>query len=95
MAFTTLILARTLQTFPARSNTQTSIGAGFFSNKFAIYAVLFCSVLYGVTVLPGIRSIFAIPANFGWEQWGIAAGLALVAVILMELAKFIPFKNEA
>lgn len=28
MAFTTLILARTLQTFPARSNTQTAIGAG-------------------------------------------------------------------
>ena len=39
MAFTTLILARTLQTFPARSNTQTSIVAGFFSNLYAIYAV--------------------------------------------------------
>lgn len=85
MAFTTLILARTLQTFPARSNTQTAIGAGFFSNIYAIYAVLFCSVLYGITVLPGVRSVFNIPASFGWEQWGIAAGLAVVAVILMEL----------
>ncbi|MBT2731966.1 cation-translocating P-type ATPase [Carnobacterium sp. ISL-102] len=94
MAFTTLILARTLQTFPARSNTQTSIGAGFFSNIYAIYAVLFCSVLYGITVLPGVRSVFNIPASFGWEQWGIAAGLAVVAVILMELAKFIPHKKE-
>lgn len=95
MAFTTLILARTLQTFPARSNTQTAIGAGFFSNIYAIYAVLFCSVLYGITVLPGVRSVFNIPASFGWEQWGIAAGLAVVAVILMELAKFIPHKKEA
>lgn len=95
MAFTTLILARTLQTFPARSNTQTSIGAGFFSNMYAIYAVMFCSVLYGVTVLPGVRSIFNIPDSFGWEQWGIAAGLALVAVVLMELAKFLPQKKEA
>lgn len=95
MAFTTLILARTLQTFPARSNTQTSIGAGFFSNMYAIYAVLFCSVLYGITVLPGVRSIFNIPDNFGLEQWGMAAGLALVAVILMELAKFLPHKKEA
>ncbi len=94
MAFTTLILARTLQTFPARSNTQTAIGAGFFSNIYAIYAVLFCSVLYIVTILPGVRSIFNIPDDFGWEQWGIAAGLAVVAVILMELAKFIPHKKE-
>lgn len=93
MAFTTLILARTLQTFPARSNTQTAIGAGFFSNIYAIYAVLFCSVLYGITVLPGVRSVFNIPASFGWEQWGIAAGLAVVAVILMELAKFIDRKS--
>lgn len=95
MAFTTLILARTLQVFPARSNTQTSIGAGFFSNMYAIYAFIFCMALYGITMLPGVRSVFDVPADFGLEQWGIAAGLALAAVILMELKKVVfPSKEQ-
>ncbi|WP_034552376.1 cation-translocating P-type ATPase [Carnobacterium funditum] len=89
MAFTTLILARTLQTFPARSNSQTSIGAGFFSNIYVILAVIFCFTLYGLTVIPGIRGFFAIPTDFGWVQWGISAGLAVGAVILMELTKLV------
>ncbi len=92
MAFTTLILARTLQTFAARSNTQTAFGAGFFSNKYVLLAVGVCSVLYAFTVLPGVREIFSIPANFGWNQWLVAAGLALGAVILMEITKIITNK---
>ncbi|WP_099223487.1 cation-translocating P-type ATPase [Listeria costaricensis] len=87
MAFTTLILARTLQTFAARSNTQTAFGAGFFSNRYVIGAVLLCFVLYGITVLPGAREIFSIPASFGLHEWSIAAGLALAAVIMMEIVK--------
>lgn len=89
MAFTTLILARTLQTFAARSNTQTVFEAGFFSNKYVIGAVLICFAFYAVAVLPAVRSIFSIPASFGWEHWGTAAGLALGAVILMEIFKVI------
>ena len=89
MSFTTLILSRTLQTFPARSNTQTSIGAGFFANKYVLGAVALCFLLYGVTVLPGIRNIFHIPLSFGWSDWFIAAGLAVVAVILMEMLKIV------
>lgn len=89
MAFTTLILARTLQTFAARSNVKTAIGAGFFSNKYVIYAVTFCLVLYGITVLPAVRGIFSIPASFGMSEWTVAAGLALGAVILMEVIKVI------
>ncbi|MBC3541875.1 cation-translocating P-type ATPase [Rufibacter sediminis] len=96
MAFTTLILARTLQTFAARSNTQTAFGAGFFQNKYVIGAVLLCFGLYGLTVLPGIREIFTIPADFGWDEWQRAAGLALGAVVLMELWKLMPWvtKNQ-
>ncbi|WP_088825551.1 cation-translocating P-type ATPase [Listeria goaensis] len=92
MAFTTLILARTLQTFAARSNTQTAFGAGFFSNKYVLLAVLTCFVLYIVTVLPGAREIFSIPESFGWSEWGVAAGLALLSVILMEVVKLIANK---
>jgi len=33
--------------------------------------------------------VFYIPAAFGLEQWGIAAGLAVVAVLLMEAVKVV------
>ncbi len=89
MAFTTLILARTLQTFSARSNTQTIFKVGFLTNKYVLGAVAICFLLYGVTVLPGVRSIFSIPDAFGWRDWSIATGLALAAVILMEIIKAI------
>ncbi|MGN1387671.1 MAG: cation-translocating P-type ATPase [Bacillus sp. (in: firmicutes)] len=87
MAFTTLILARTLQTFAARSNKQTIFEIGLFSNKYVLGAVAFCLVLYTVTTLPGAREIFSIPDTFGFNEWAIAAGLAIGAVILMELKK--------
>lgn len=87
MAFTTLILSRTLQTFPARSNTQTSIGAGFFSNKYVIGAVGICFLLYGITILPFARSVFHIPASFGLNEWLMATGLAVGSVILMDVIK--------
>ena len=89
MAFSTLIIARTLQTFPARSNSQTAIGAGFFANKYVLYAVAFCSTLYAATLLPAVRGIFSIPAEFGLVHFGMAAGLALTAVALMEATKLI------
>lgn len=93
MAFTTLILARTLQTFAARSNTQTVFGAGFFENKYVLGAVGICFLLYGLTMLPGIRNIFSIPPSFGWNEWLIATGLALAAVVLMEAIKLVQNKR--
>ncbi len=87
MAFTTLIISRTVQTFAARSSTSTSIKIGFFSNKYVIGAVLLGFVLYGITVLPFARSVFNIPPAFGLREWAIATGLAIVAVMLMELVK--------
>ncbi|OCA84377.1 ATPase [Bacillus sp. FJAT-27225] len=95
MAFTTLILSRTLQTFAARSATQTAIGAGFFSNKPVIGAVLLGFVLYGVTILPFTRDIFGIPAEFGMNDFLIAAALAVAAVILMEIIKVIRVKLQS
>lgn len=87
MAFTTLILARSLQTFAARSNTQTIFQVGFTTNKYVLGSILVCLCLYGVTLIPGVRSIFAIPTAFGWNEFLIAGGLALAAVILMDVIK--------
>ena len=89
MAFTTLILARTLQTFAARSNSQNIFILGFTTNKYVLMAVTFCLALYSLTTLPFLREIFSIPAAFGWSQWIVAAGLAVIAVIGMEILKSI------
>ena len=89
MAFTTLILARTLQTFAARSNSQNILKLDFTTNKYVLMAVTFCLALYSLTTLPFLREIFSIPAAFGWSQWIVAAGLAVIAVICMEILKSI------
>lgn len=89
MAFTTLILARTLQTFAARSNSQNILKLGFTTNKYVLMAVTFCLALYSLTTLPFLREIFSIPVAFGWSQWIVAAGLAVIAVICMEILKSI------
>ncbi|MGO2429321.1 MAG: cation-translocating P-type ATPase [Lactococcus cremoris] len=89
MAFTTLILARTLQTFAARSNSQNIFKLGFTTNKYVLMAVTFCLALYSLTTLPFLREIFSIPASFGWSEWAVAAGLAVIAVICMEILKSI------
>ena len=89
MAFTTLILARTLQTFAARSNSQNILKLGFTTNKYVLMAVTFCLALYSLTTLPFLREIFSIPAAFGWSQWIVAAGLAVIAVICTEILKSI------
>jgi magnesium-transporting ATPase (P-type) len=93
MAFTTLIFARTLQTFSSRSNSQTIIKLGFLSNRYVLMAVGVCSCLYVITILPWFRSVFAIPDSFGLVQWGIAAGLAVAAVIAIELWKCVKTTN--
>jgi len=87
MAFTTLILARTLQTFSSRSNKQGALQMGLFSNRAVLLAVLVCFGLYGITVLPGVREVFGIPPAFGLAQWAIAAGLSVGTVVLMEVWK--------
>ncbi|MCT0475266.1 calcium-translocating P-type ATPase, PMCA-type [Lactococcus cremoris] len=89
MAFTTLILARTLQTFAARSNSQNIFKLGFTTNKYVLMAVTFCLALYSLTTLPFLREIFSIPASFGWSEWAVAGGLAVIAVICMEILKSI------
>ncbi|MFS0781601.1 cation-translocating P-type ATPase [Bacillus sp. 1P06AnD] len=89
MAFTTLILARTLQTFAARSNSQTIFQAGIASNKYVLGSVAVCFCLYAITILPGVRPYFSIPEQFGWNEWAIAASLALAAVLAMEAFKWV------
>lgn len=94
MAFSTLILSRTLQTFAARSNTQTSLQVGLFSNKMVLLAILVCAGLFSLTLLPGLREVFAIPTAFALKEIGLALALATSAVLLMEITKLIIVKVQ-
>lgn len=89
MSFSTLIWCRTFQTFPARSNTQTAIQAGFFSNKVVLLAIVVCGALYGLTMIPGLKEVFSIPAAFGIQEVLLCMGIAIVTIILMEITKLI------
>lgn len=90
MAFSTLLLCRTLQTFSARSNSQSIFKLGFFSNMYAFGAVLVCLFTYLFILLPGIRSVFYLPQDFSFIHLAITFGFALLAVLLMEIPKFFP-----
>lgn len=89
MAFTTLLLSRTLQTFACRSDFNTSFKLGFFSNKYVLMAVIICLILLGVVLLPFIRPIFMIPAEYSLTQLSISFGIAFISVACMEVVKFI------
>ena len=89
MAFSTLIWSRTLQTLPARSNTETAWQAGLFANKMVWLAIVVCGGLYSITLIPGIREVFAIPATFTLGHVGLCIAMAAVAVVLMEITKLI------
>ena len=93
MVFTTLIFARTLQTFSSRSNSQTIPKLGLLSNKYVVGAVGVCLALYGMTMLPGLREAFYIPHSFSLHNWMTAAGLAFGAVVGMEMVKFVRGKR--
>ena len=79
----------TLQTLPARSNTETAWQAGLFANKMVWLAIVVCGGLYSITLIPGIREVFAIPATFTLGHVGLCIAMAAVAVVLMEITKLI------
>ncbi|MBC2576060.1 cation-translocating P-type ATPase [Peptostreptococcus canis] len=94
MAFTTLLLSRTFQTFACRSDFNTSIEMGIFGNKYVIIAILVCLALLGFVLLPFIRPIFAIPATYSVKDFGISLSIALLSVICMEITKKIRFRKQ-
>lgn len=89
MAFATLTLSRIIQTFASRSNTETIFKLGFASNKYVLGAVVICLAMFGITLVPFMREIFAIPENFNLQNLGTCFVLAIVASLAMEGSKFI------
>ena len=94
LAFTTLLLSRTLQTFACRSDFKNPFKLGFFSNKYVILAVSICLGLFGLVMIPFIRPIFAIPAIYSMSDFMVSIGLALGSIICMEVTKSINYGNK-
>jgi len=89
MAFTTLLISRTLQTFACRSDFKSAFAIGFFSNKYVCGAVIICLALLGLVLLPPIRGIFAIPTEYSITNLAVSALISLIAVACMEITKYI------
>ena len=87
MAFSTITLSRIIQTFAARSNSETICSLGFTSNKYALGAVIVCLAMFSTTLLPFMRGIFAIPSVFEIQNLAICFGLAVLATICIEISK--------
>lgn len=94
LAFTTLLLSRTFQTFACRSDFQNPFKLGFFSNKYVIWAVVICLALFGVVMLPFIRPIFAVPAVYSMRDFAVSIGLVIASIICMEITKAITYKKK-
>ncbi|MBC8630473.1 cation-translocating P-type ATPase [[Eubacterium] tenue] len=89
MAFATLTLSRILQTFAARSNSETVFELGIKSNKYVLGAVVVCLVMFSLTLLPFMRNIFTMPSSFNFTNLAISIGLAITSTLLMEVSKLI------
>ena len=92
MAFITITLSRIIQTFAARSNSETIFSLGLTSNKYALGAVVICLGMLSLTFLPFMRGIFAIPMTFEIRNLGVCLALAITAVGCMESSKFVKTK---
>lgn len=87
MAFSTVTIARIFQTLPARSDKVTAFKLGVFKNIYAIGAIIICLLLYCIVLIPGVRSIFDIPNEFGMFNFLICLGFGLLAALIMEVSK--------
>ncbi len=87
MAFSTVTIARIFQTLPARSDKVTALKLGVFKNIYAIGAIIICLLLYYIVLIPGVRSIFDIPNEFGMFNFLICLGFGLLAALIMEVSK--------
>ncbi|MEG2740327.1 cation-translocating P-type ATPase [Clostridium sp.] len=92
MAFATLTLSRIIQTFAARSNSETVFELGFKSNKYVLGAVVVCLGMFSLTLLPFMREVFTMPDSFNFTNLMISFGLAITSTLLMEVSKLIKRK---
>ena len=89
MVFITLVLAELVNAFNCRSDYLSIFQVGIFRNGFLVLAVL-ASLGMMVAVIewePLSRLFHTTPLR--WQDWGIAAGLSLTIIPIVELTKWL------
>lgn len=89
MAFSTLTLSRILQTFSLRSNSETIFKLGFTSNKYVLYSVVVCILIFSMTLLLPFRNLFDIPMEYSFDNFITCFSLAIASTVFMETTKLI------
>jgi P-type Ca2+ transporter type 2C len=89
MAFTTFVLFQFFNVFNARNETGTAFNAQFFKNNMlwlSLGTVLLLQVM--ATQWPP-ASLFFRTTGMAWADWGIAAGVASMVLLLEEMRKML------
>ena len=87
MAFTTFVLFQLFNVFNARNETGSAFNAQFFSNRMlwvSLGAALLLQML--ATHWPPASRLFA-TTGMAWADWGVAAGVASMVLLLEEARK--------
>lgn len=94
MAFITISFIQLFHSYNLRSESESILKKGLFSNKLLNLSFIIGTVLMLFVILvPGINTWFGIaPLSIG--QWGIALGLAIAIIPFVEIQKAIERKVE-
>ena len=89
MVFVTLIMAEQVNAFNCRSDYHSLFTVGFFANRFLVVSVILStSMMLAVIYWPPLSALFhTTPLRL--QDWGVAAGLSLTLIPIVELTKWI------
>jgi len=89
MVFITLVLAELVNAFNCRSDYLSLFTVGVWGNRFLILAVLVSLAMMVMVIEWDPLSHLFHTTPLRWQDWGLAAGLSLTLVPVVELTKWI------
>jgi len=89
MVFVTLIMAEQVNAFNCRSDYHSLFTVGFFANRFLVVSVILSTgMMLAVIYWPPLSELFH-TTPLRWQDWGVAAGLSITLIPVVELTKWI------
>jgi Ca2+-transporting ATPase len=89
MVFVTLIMAEQVNAFNCRSDYHSLFTVGFFANRFLVVSVILStSMMLAVIYWPPLSDLFH-TTPLRWQDWGVAVGLSVTLIPVVELTKWI------
>ncbi len=95
VAFTGIIILEKVNVFNFRSlSSPIALTTGWFSNRWLLLAVaVTVSLQVAAVYLPFLQKILHTTA-LGWHEWGVIAAAALPLFIVVEIYKYIRYRNR-